>query len=73
MRDPAVGPPLAILLELTHRCACFSNPLALTPGASELSTADWCGMLDAARRWHWPAMQAHSTPSVKPPGNMSRL
>lgn len=52
MHDPAIDPPLAILLELTHRCplrcAYCSNPLALTPGSSELSTADWRAVLDQA-------------------------
>ncbi|KUE86948.1 pyrroloquinoline quinone biosynthesis protein PqqE [Cupriavidus necator] len=50
--DAAVGPPLAVLLELTHRCplrcAYCSNPLGLTPGSQELSTADWCAVLDQA-------------------------
>ncbi|SPC18047.1 pyrroloquinoline quinone biosynthesis protein PqqE [Cupriavidus taiwanensis] len=52
MNDPAIAPPLAVLLELTHRCplrcAYCSNPLALTPGSSELSTGDWCAVLDQA-------------------------
>jgi pyrroloquinoline quinone biosynthesis protein E len=37
--------PLAVLLELTHRCplrcAYCSNPTALLPARAELSTADW--------------------------------
>lgn len=41
----AVGPPMAMLAELTHRCplACVycSNPLELTRAADELSTAEW--------------------------------
>ncbi|GGP17732.1 pyrroloquinoline quinone biosynthesis protein PqqE [Silvimonas iriomotensis] len=52
MNDPAIDPPLAILLELTHRCplrcAYCSNPLALTPRSQELSTAEWCAVLDQA-------------------------
>ncbi|NWH08274.1 MAG: pyrroloquinoline quinone biosynthesis protein PqqE [Alphaproteobacteria bacterium] len=43
MTHPA--PPLAALFELTHRCplqcAYCSNPLALTPPAQELTTAQW--------------------------------
>lgn len=41
----APSPPIAMLAELTHRCplSCpyCSNPLELTKGAAELSTADW--------------------------------
>ena len=41
----AVGPPMAMLAELTHRCplACVycSNPLELTRVADELSTDEW--------------------------------
>ncbi|GGP25039.1 pyrroloquinoline quinone biosynthesis protein PqqE [Silvimonas amylolytica] len=52
MNDRTIDQPLAILLELTHRCplrcAYCSNPLALTPRAHELSTADWCAVLDQA-------------------------
>ncbi|WP_024303983.1 pyrroloquinoline quinone biosynthesis protein PqqE [Pseudogulbenkiania sp. MAI-1] len=52
MTDAALSPPLAVLLELTHRCplrcAYCSNPLALTPASAELSTAEWCAILDEA-------------------------
>jgi pyrroloquinoline quinone biosynthesis protein E len=52
MPDLNLSPPLAILLELTHRCplrcAYCSNPLALTPASRELSTSDWCAVLDQA-------------------------
>jgi len=45
-------PPLAILLELTHRCplrcAYCSNPLALTPASAELDTAGWREVLRQA-------------------------
>lgn len=45
-------PPLAILLELTHRCplrcAYCSNPLALTPASQELDTAGWREVLRQA-------------------------
>ena len=41
----AIGPPMAMLAELTHRCplACVycSNPLEMTRIADELSTATW--------------------------------
>lgn len=47
-----LSPPLAILLELTHRCplrcAYCSNPLALTPASAELGTGDWLAILDQA-------------------------
>lgn len=45
-------PPLAVLLELTHRCplACpyCSNPLQLVGLREELGTADWLRVLDQA-------------------------
>ena len=50
--DQPVPPPLAVLLELTHRCPmrCVycSNPLALEPASSELSTDVWRRVLDEA-------------------------
>ncbi|WP_202966759.1 hypothetical protein [Cupriavidus sp. IDO] len=57
-------PPL--LLPIAAPAGC-QNPAAVVMRGNE-NGAD-----AAARRWHWPAMQAHSTPSVKPPRNMSRL
>ena len=46
------APPLAVLLELTHRCPmrCVycSNPLALEPASSELATAVWRRVVDEA-------------------------
>jgi len=48
----ATNAPLAILLELTHRCPLrcpyCSNPLALHPAADELDTATWCRVIDEA-------------------------
>jgi len=48
----APSPPLGLIAELTHRCplqcAYCSNPLALDPPASELSTDDWLRVLDEA-------------------------
>jgi pyrroloquinoline quinone biosynthesis protein E len=45
-------PPLAILLELTHRCplSCpyCSNPLQLISQRAELDTADWLRVIDEA-------------------------
>ncbi|MBN4016299.1 radical SAM protein, partial [Rhodospirillaceae bacterium AH-315-P19] len=50
MRTPA--PPLALLAELTHRCPLqcpyCSNPLALEGTENELSTEEWCRVLDEA-------------------------
>ncbi len=50
MNTPA--PPLALLAELTHRCPLqcpyCSNPLALEGAESELSTKEWCRILDEA-------------------------
>ena len=44
--------PLAMLMELTHRCplrcAYCSNPLALSPTSAELPTAAWKAALDEA-------------------------
>ncbi len=46
------GPPLAALLELTHRCPLqcpyCSNPIELERTKSELSTAEWMRVLDEA-------------------------
>jgi len=48
----APAPPLAVLLELTHRCplSCpyCSNPLQLVGMREELATADWLRVLDQA-------------------------
>ncbi|WP_173569951.1 pyrroloquinoline quinone biosynthesis protein PqqE [Acetobacter conturbans] len=45
-------PPMSLLAELTHRCPLqcpyCSNPLALEPKAGELSTEEWCDILDQA-------------------------
>lgn len=45
-------PPLAVLLELTHRCpmrcAYCSNPLALEPASRELDTATWTRVIGEA-------------------------
>ncbi|MDR3516741.1 MAG: pyrroloquinoline quinone biosynthesis protein PqqE [Azospirillaceae bacterium] len=47
-----VPPPLALMMELTHRCplrcAYCSNPLALEPASQELDTASWRRVLDQA-------------------------
>ena len=47
-----IGPPMAMLAELTHRCplACpyCSNPQALTPRAGELDTAAWRNVFQEA-------------------------
>jgi pyrroloquinoline quinone biosynthesis protein E len=47
-----LGPPLAALLELTHRCPLqcpyCSNPLELERAKGELSTAEWMRVLDEA-------------------------
>lgn len=52
MTADTLTPPLAILLELTHRCplrcAYCSNPLALSPASAELDTAQWQAILDEA-------------------------
>ena len=48
----ALAPPLAALLELTHRCPLqcpyCSNPLELERAKGELSTAEWMRVLDEA-------------------------
>lgn len=45
-------PPMAVLVELTHRCPLqcpyCSNPLELERAAAELDTATWCRILDEA-------------------------
>jgi len=42
---PNIGPPLALVAELTHRCPlhCLycSNPLKLVPREAELTTEVW--------------------------------
>ena len=47
-----LGSPLALLLELTHRCPLqcpyCSNPLDLEKAASELDTSQWMQVLDQA-------------------------
>ena len=47
-----IGPPMAMLAELTHRCplACpyCSNPQTLTPRAGELDTAAWRNVFQEA-------------------------
>ena len=46
----AYGIPLAVLAELTHRCplSCpyCSNPLNLEAASKELTTAEWCRVMD---------------------------
>jgi pyrroloquinoline quinone biosynthesis protein E len=47
-------PPMAVLLELTHRCPLqcpyCSNPLQMDQVKSELSTAEWKSVLDQAAK-----------------------
>lgn len=47
---PAAAPPLAALLELTHRCPLqcpyCSNPLELERVANEMTTASWLDVID---------------------------
>jgi pyrroloquinoline quinone biosynthesis protein E len=47
-------PPMAVLLELTHRCplqcAYCSNPLQMDQVKSELSTAEWKSVLEQAAK-----------------------
>jgi pyrroloquinoline quinone biosynthesis protein E len=47
-----LAPPLAVLLELTHRCPLqcpyCSNPIELERAKGELSTAEWMRVLDEA-------------------------
>lgn len=49
---PRVPPPMAMLAELTHRCALAcpycSNPIALTQAKEELSTEEWTGVFAQA-------------------------
>jgi pyrroloquinoline quinone biosynthesis protein E len=56
-------PPMALIVELTHRCplqcAYCSNPLALDPPSSELSTEEWCRVLDQAAKLG--VLQVHFT------------
>lgn len=51
--DVTVEPPLGMLAELTHRCPLHcpycSNPLELAARRDELTTAQWCDVLDGAR------------------------
>ncbi len=48
----ALGPPIGILAELTHRCPLqcpyCSNPLELLKGNRELDTASWLSIFDQA-------------------------
>ena len=52
--DEPIEPPLGLLAELTHRCPLrcpyCSNPLALDRASDELSTDEWCRVLDEAAR-----------------------
>jgi pyrroloquinoline quinone biosynthesis protein E len=55
MDEPVVrqiDPPLALLAELTHRCPLHcpycSNPLALERATDELTTGEWCRVLEEA-------------------------
>lgn len=52
MDDRAVGPPLSLLCEVTHRCPlhCLycSNPVALVGRNRELATPAWLDVLDQA-------------------------
>lgn len=47
-----ISPPMSLLAELTHRCPLrcpyCSNPLSLEQKSSELSTEEWCRVLDEA-------------------------
>jgi pyrroloquinoline quinone biosynthesis protein E len=58
---PAVEPPLAVLLELTHRCPLkcpyCSNPVALERAREELDTATWQRVIDEAAELG--ALQVH--------------
>ena len=58
---PAIEPPLAVLLELTHRCPLkcpyCSNPLALDRASEELDTATWKRVIGEAASVG--ALQAH--------------
>jgi pyrroloquinoline quinone biosynthesis protein E len=48
----ALAPPYALLAELTHRCPLqcpyCSNPLALQGASVELTTEEWCRVIDEA-------------------------
>lgn len=50
--DPWTEPPMGLLAELTHRCPLqcpyCSNPLELERVTGELSTDEWCRVLDEA-------------------------
>jgi len=52
MNTQSLPPPLAVLLELTHRCPLqcpyCSNPLQLLGARDELSTDEWRRVLDEA-------------------------
>ncbi|NHN86438.1 pyrroloquinoline quinone biosynthesis protein PqqE [Acetobacter musti] len=52
MERVTVPPPMSLLAELTHRCPLqcpyCSNPLVLDPRVGELSTVEWCRVLDEA-------------------------
>jgi PqqA peptide cyclase len=49
-QSSAYGIPLAVLAELTHRCPLqcpyCSNPLELEAASQELTTAEWCKVMD---------------------------
>lgn len=51
-RDPWLEPPIGLLAELTHRCPLqcpyCSNPMELEKAAGELTTEEWCRVLDQA-------------------------
>ena len=53
-RDKSIGMPVSILCELTHRCPLqcpyCSNPEQLERAAGELSSAQWCDVLEQAVR-----------------------
>jgi len=52
--EPTVGPPLALLAELTYRCPLrcpyCSNPLELAGSSAELATPVWLDVLSQAAR-----------------------
>lgn len=54
LRGSKLQPPMAVLLELTHRCplqcAYCSNPLQMDQVKSELSTAEWKSVLEQAAK-----------------------
>jgi pyrroloquinoline quinone biosynthesis protein E len=51
-REPWTAPPMGLLAELTHRCPLqcpyCSNPLELERANGELTTAEWCRVMDEA-------------------------